>query len=89
MNDERLIRFRRLADTARREAVPSLDVTQRVLEHLRARTVEPATDWVLLGAALCSLAAAAAVVVVFASQQGALSTDSLAELVRPFTPVIQ
>lgn len=88
MNDERLIRFRRLADTARREAVPSLDVTQRVLEHLRARTVEPATDWVMLGAALCSLAAAAVVVVV-ASQQGALSTDSLAELVRPFTPVIQ
>jgi len=88
MNDKRLIRFRQLVDTARREAIPPLDVTRRVLEHLGARTVQPATDWVLLGAALCSLAAAAAVMLL-ASQQGALSTDSLAELVRPFTPVIQ
>ncbi len=81
-------RFDALAALARQEPVPPVDVTQRVLERLTKRVPEPSTDWLLAAAAVVSVAAAI-LVVTFASQQGVLSTDSLAELIRPFTPIIQ
>ena len=88
MNGSRNVRFHQLAALARRETIPPIDVTGQVLRHLQTRTVEPSVDWVLAGAALFSVAAAM-LVMALANQHGVLFNDTLAELIRPFTPVLQ
>ena len=85
--------FEALAEMARREPVPALDVADRVVDSLRpqVRTRErdaTGSDAALWLASALSVAAAV-LVVVFASYQGALTADPLVELFEPFIPVIQ
>ena len=85
--------FEALAEMARREPVPALDVADRVLDSLRpqvrtrVRDVTGSDGALWLASALS--VAAAVLVVVFASYQGALSADPLVELFQPIIPVIQ
>ena len=85
--------FEALAELARREPVPALAVADRVLDSLcpevqsrsRDTTVGDGALW--LASALSI--AAAVLVVVIASYQGALAADPLVELFQPIIPVIQ
>ena len=85
--------FEALAEMARREPVPALDVADRVLDSLRpqvrtrVRDVTGSDGALWLASALS--VAAAVLVVVFASYQGALTADPLVELLQPIIPVIQ
>ncbi len=85
--------FEALADLARREPIPAIDVADRVVASLlpqtRPRSCEPASvDGALWLASVLSLAAAVLVMAV-ASYQGALAADPLASLLQPMIPVIQ
>ena len=85
--------FQALAELASREPVPALDVADRVVHSL----CPPAVPWERPGAAGDGLLwlvsaislAAAVLVIVFASYQGALAADPLTELFQPVIPVIQ
>lgn len=85
--------FEALAELARREPVPALDVADRVLDSLcpevqsRSRDASVGDGTLWLASALSI--AAAVLVVVIASYQGALTSDPLAELFQPIIPVIQ
>ncbi|HPM80086.1 MAG TPA: hypothetical protein PLF81_05275 [Candidatus Anammoximicrobium sp.] len=85
--------FEALAELARREPVPALDVADRVLHSLRPEVLSRGRDATAGDAALwlaSALSIAAAVlVVVIASYQGALAPDPLAGLFQPIIPVIQ
>lgn len=85
--------FESLAELARREPVPAVDVADRVLATLRPsvrpRSDSPATlDRTLWLASALSLAVAVSVLSV-ASYQGVLASDPLACLFQPLLPVIQ
>ena len=85
--------FETLAELARREPVPALDVADRVVDSLRPQ-VQPrsrdvlADDGALWLASAISVAAAV-LVMILASSQGALAADPLVELFQPIIPVIQ
>ena len=85
--------FEALAEIARREPVPALDVADRVVDSLRpqvrtrVRDVTGSDGALWLASALS--VAAAVLVVVFASYQGVLTADPLVELLQPIIPVIQ
>jgi hypothetical protein len=85
--------FETLAELARREPIPPIDVADRVVASLhpqaQLRSCEPRSiDATLWLASLLSLAAAVLVIAV-ASYQGVLSADPLVVLVQPIIPVIQ
>jgi hypothetical protein len=71
--------------------IPALDVADRVAESIRpkvqTRTAE-AADWTLWLASALSVPAAV-LVLTWASYQGAMGTDPIAELLSPMIPVIQ
>jgi len=71
--------FEQLADLARREPIPVIDVAERVshsIQPLPRPRAARAFDWPLLVASVLSVAAAV-LVMVLASQQGALTVDPL------------
>ena len=83
--------FEQLADLARREPIPAIDVAERVANSIQpGAQPRPAStfDWPLLAASALSVAAAV-LVMVLASHQGALTVDPLAEFFQPVIPVIQ
>jgi hypothetical protein len=85
--------FEALADLARREPIPAIDVADRVVASLlpqtRPRICEPASvDGTLWLASVLSLAAAV-LVMAMASYQGVLAADPLTSLLQPIIPVIQ
>jgi hypothetical protein len=80
--------FADLADQARRETAPAVDVAERVMASVRPRVEPPAVDWALWCATALSLAAALAMMV-FAVQQGLLVTDPMTELMSPLIPTVQ
>ena len=85
--------FEALAELARREPVPALDVADRVVNslcpHVQPRgRVAPAGDGALWLASALSVVAALLVMAI-ASYQGVLSADPLTELFQPIIPVIQ
>ena len=83
--------FEKLADLARREPVPAVDVVDRVTQSIQPRTVQPQAapiDWPLVVASALSVAAAL-LVVGLATHQGVLTADPLADFVPPMIPVIQ
>ena len=85
--------FEALAEMARREPIPALDVADRVVDSLRPQVWTRERDATGNDAALWLASAfsiaAAVLVVVFASYQGALAADPLVELFQPIIPVIQ
>jgi hypothetical protein len=83
--------FEELVRQARQEPIPPIDISDRVAESIRPRVrarVSEATDWTLWLASALSVAAAV-LVMAWASYQGVLSADPLAELLSPVIPVIQ
>ena len=85
--------FEALAELARCEPVPALDVADRVVDSLRpqvqtrGRDAEVGDRALWLASAIS--VAAAVLIVVIASYQGALAADPLVELFQPIVPVIQ
>lgn len=85
--------FEALAELARREPVPALDVADRVVDSLRpqvqprGRDVEAGDRTLWLASAIS--VAAAVLIMVIASYQGVLAADPLVELFQPIIPVIQ
>jgi len=85
--------FEALAEMARREPVPALDVADRVVDSLRPQIrlggrealVGDGAVWLVSAFSV----AAAVLVMVIASYQGALAADPLVELFQPIIPVIQ
>jgi hypothetical protein len=77
-----------LLELARREPVPAVDVADRVVESLRVRPRAPSLDWAMVLA--CAVSVAAAILVMaFASHEGVLQADPLADLFQPMIPVLQ
>jgi len=87
MNGE-LERFERLAAKARREPIPPVDVSDRVLQSIRpgVRRSEPeAPLWIMSGVSV----AAALVVLAVAVGSGAVAPDPMSEMFQPLTMVMQ
>jgi hypothetical protein len=82
-----LSQFERLAAKARAEPIPPVDVSARVVQTVRGRTVPTSSDWPLWISAGLSVAAAV-IVMLIAFQNGAFTSDPFAELVSQLTPVI-
>jgi hypothetical protein len=80
--------FADLAERARGETAPVVDVADRVIESIRPRIEPPSPDWPLWCAAALSVAAALAMMV-FAVQQELLVADPLTELMSPLIPTVQ
>jgi hypothetical protein len=80
--------FERLAAEARKETVPVVDVSERVVQTVRVPFAPPQVDWPLWISAGLSVAAAI-IVMLIAVQSGAFTMDPFAELVSNLTPVIQ
>jgi len=77
-----------LASRARREPIPPVDVSARVLARLRAPVERPASGLPLL--AFSGLAAvAASIVLVIALESWSALSDPLAGLLSPLTMVMQ
>jgi len=86
MNDP-LDHFERLADQARNEPIPPIDISARVMETVRRRAAPLSTDWPMWIAAGLSVAAAV-VVMLIALRSGAFTSDPFVELVSHLPPVM-
>ena len=85
------IEFEKLADLARCESVPTVDIVDRVAQSIQPQTISPKSatiDWPLVVASALSVAAAL-LVVGLAAHQGVLAADPLADFLPPMIPVIQ
>lgn len=81
-------RFPQLLQAARKEPIPSVDVTSRVLDRLTAVRPASRVDASLWLATLVSMAAAA-LVMALVGYQGAWGVDPLADLFQPFVALIR
>ncbi len=88
MTHAKRLPFSQLVERARQEQLPIVDVSESVLRRLHRQQLAAVSDWSMWAAAAVSVAAAAMVMVI-ASYQGALWLDPLSELIRPFTLVVQ
>jgi len=77
-----------LFELARRDAAPSVDVSERIAASLRPGLRPRNVDWPLWLTCAASVAAAILVMAV-AGYQGALATDPLAALFQPIVPTLQ
>ena len=81
-------KFSEMAETARHEPIPSVDVTAQVLNRLASDRPSRGADATLWLATLLSVAAAALVMTIV-GYQGAWGVDPLADMFQPFVALIR
>ena len=82
------LRFETLAQQARGETLPPIDVADRVVRSLESQVQPRSADWPLWWATGLSVTAAAVVLIV-ATQQGVWFDDPLVHWLRPLIQVMQ